>query len=200
MKPKSPEACDRTTAQAVAMNNNTPTSKPPRHDSGTCAVTWSVWGRQRLLTRAETAESVMFGIHEMESRGHYRAHAYVVMPDQVHLLLTLNGSRPLYDAIVATKAMATRQMRQRAPLRVGKVWHKGYYEHHAWATDDLRARARHLVSHPLRAGLVTRLVDYAWWFAEWAPPPFGRDGAAPVVRPAAETPSPSPSPAVQAAD
>lgn len=165
--------------EAVAMNDDTPMRHPPRHDTGVCAVTWSCWGRQRLLARVELAESVVFAIRDIEQRGHYRAHAWVVMPDQVHLLLSLNGTRSLYDAIVATKAIATRQMRLRGAIDFHKVWHKGYYEHRPWAGGDLRAQARHLVSHPLRAGLVERVIDYRWWFAEWAPPPFGPCGVEP---------------------
>ena len=187
--PNWPEAGQCGNRDDAAMNSDTPATHPQRHDTGICAVTWSVWGRQRLLTRPETAESVMFGIHELERRGHYRAHAFVVMPDQVHLLLTLNGTLSLYHAIVATKGFATRQMRMRGAINFNKVWHKGYYEHRPWSGNDLRAQARHLVSHPLRAGLVERIVDYPWWFAEWAAPPFGRDGLPPEVR--APTPPPS---------
>ena len=168
------------------MDTDTQASKPPRHDTGTCAVTWSVWGRQRLLTRADTAEPVLFAVRDMQQRGHYRAHACVVMPDQVHLLVTLTGTRTLYDAVVATKAIATRQMRMRAPMPFFKIWHKGYYEHRPWPSDDLRARARHLVAHPLRAGLVEKLVDYPWWFAEWAPAPFGAPSLEPATALASE--------------
>ena len=141
---------------------------------GPISVTWCTWGRRRFLTDVRVAEAVMDSIRDIEARGHCRAHAYVVMPDHVHCLLTLSGTRSLYDVVRALKAVATREARIREALRFGKVWQRGYFEHRIRHDEDLRAQARYIVANPLRAGLVERVIDYPWWFAEWAPPPFGR--------------------------
>jgi putative transposase len=141
---------------------------------GAVAVTWCTWERQRILVDDRVAVAVMHSIRDIVGRGHCQAHAYVVMPDHVHCLLTLSGTRSLYNVVRAFKAVATREARVRDALRFGKVWQRGYYEHRIRQDDDLRAQARYIVANPLRAGLVKRIVDYPWWFAEWAPPPFGR--------------------------
>ncbi len=145
---------------------------------GAVAVTWCTWGRQRILTDARIVNAVIHAIRDIETRGHCRIHAYVVMPDHVHCLLTLSGTRSLYDVVRAFKAVATREARIREALRFGKVWQRGYYEHRVRHDEDLCAQARYIVANPLRAGMVTRVVDYPWWFAEWAPPPFGRGNLA----------------------
>ena len=108
-----------------------------------------------------------------------RSHAFVIMPDHVHWLLSLTGERRLFDVVRATKAIASRTIRRIAPHLEGEVWQRGYYEHELRHECEIKAQARYIVANPLRAELVARITEYPWWFAEWAPHPFGTAAALP---------------------
>ena len=99
--------------------------------------------------------------------------AYVVMSDHAHWLVALTSDAPLALLVGATKAHASRRLRSEHAIRM-PVWQRGYYDHRIRHDEDLKQQARYLVANPIRAGLVSRLVEYPHWFAVWAPSPHGR--------------------------
>jgi REP element-mobilizing transposase RayT len=84
---------------------------------------------------------------------------YVVMPDHVHWLFVLGASN-LPAAVGRMKARVTQRMGE-------AVWQTGFFDRAVRREDDIRDMARYIVANPLRAGLVTRLGDYALWDAIW---------------------------------
>jgi len=111
-------------------------------------------------------------IEDQASAGHCNNHAWVVMPDHVHWLLSILEFRPLAQVVAGCKAISTRRFRT-AGLITTSPWQSGYYEHRLRDDEDLLAQARYLIANPLRAKLVSSLADYPWWFAQWASSPHG---------------------------
>jgi putative transposase len=64
-------------------------SIPTRSDGmGTYFVTSATFGRRRLFQVAVNAELFLETLQHCRRDGHYKLHAFVVMPDHIHLLLT----------------------------------------------------------------------------------------------------------------
>ena len=59
---------------------------------GTYFVTSAAFNRRRLFQVAATAELFLDRLQRYRKDGHYKLHAFVVMPDHMHLLLTPLGT------------------------------------------------------------------------------------------------------------
>jgi REP element-mobilizing transposase RayT len=116
---------------------------------------FSDWQCGRLLVQALVRES-------------FRAEtlAYVVMPDHLHWLMSLNDEVSLSLVMRSIKSVSSRQVNALLHRR-GKLWQSGFHDHALREEEDLVATARYVVANPLRAGLVKRVGNYPLWDAIW---------------------------------
>jgi putative transposase len=66
-------------------------AKVPLHSTFASAPVWiqvTGWGSRRLFQVAAKAELFLETLQHYRREGHYKLHAFVVMPDHIHLLLT----------------------------------------------------------------------------------------------------------------
>jgi putative transposase len=140
---------------------------------GTYAVTFCTQQRRPIFLQHAKAKCVLNIIKQSEEIGHCCLHAAVVMPDHVHMLITLRkigvGVGQVVSAIKNISARSIPSESKDAP----RLWQTGFYEHRLRSNEDLRKQARYIVANPLRAGLVESIAGYEFWYAKWAPPPFG---------------------------
>ena len=94
-----------------------------------------------------------------------RSHAWVLMPDHLHWLVSLER---------ATLASLMRTVKSRAAVAINRCvtsgefrWQPGYHDHALRHDENLVACARYLLMNPVRAGLVRRIWDYPHWDADW---------------------------------
>jgi putative transposase len=99
--------------------------------------------------------------------------AWVLMPAHWQGLITLGERDTLSTLIGRFKALTSRAVEDRHRVN-GWLWGRGFGDRVLGADEDPVAVARHVVGHPLRAGLVQRLGDYTYWNAAWLQP--GEDG------------------------
>ena len=95
--------------------------------------------------------------------------AWVLMPDHWHGLVTLGERDTLSTLVGRFKALTSRAVEDRHRVN-GWLWGRGFADKALAPEDDPVAVGRHLVANPLRAGLVQRLADYAYWNAAWLQP------------------------------
>jgi REP-associated tyrosine transposase len=86
--------------------------------------------------------------------------AYCLMPNHVHLIATPTRSEGLAAAVGATHLRYTRQVNQRERW-TGYLWH-GRFASFPMDETYLRARVRYVGLNPVRAGLVSRALDWPW--------------------------------------
>lgn len=91
--------------------------------------------------------------------------AWVVMPDHLHWLVTLEHGG-LARLVKRFKARSALLINQRRAQR-GRVWQPGYHDRAVRSDDNVRAMARYIVANPVRAKLVQRVADYPHWDAVW---------------------------------
>ena len=101
--------------------------------------------------------------HEM---GHVESLAFVIMPDHLHWLFSLSGSRSLSECIKNVKSYSARRVGEILGSS-GKVWQTGYYDRAIRQEEDLEGVARYIVANPLRAGIARSVREYALWDAKW---------------------------------
>jgi putative transposase len=88
-------------------------------------------------------------------------HAYCLMPDHCHLLLTGRTVQAnLSDMIRGFKGGAAKSLRQ---FGIFDAWQKGFYEHILRSGEDCASAMAYIFENPVRAGLAKDC--YAWPFS-----------------------------------
>jgi putative transposase len=92
--------------------------------------------------------------------------AWVLMPDHVHALVTLQGETSLSTVVNRAKGRLAFGF-NRATGRRGPLWKDGFHDRAVRTSEDVRAVARYIIANPLRAKLVKEVGEYPFWDAVW---------------------------------
>jgi len=113
------------------------------------------------LARPEIARLVVEALVEgQDTLDHYDLHAFVVMANHVHVLIT--PKVPIPKLLQRLKGSTARQANQMLGLTGRTFWQEERYDR--WVRDEKefqRIRA-YIEENPLQAGLVAAPEDYPW--------------------------------------
>jgi putative transposase len=121
-------------------------------------VTSETWGRRSLFRAAPWAKLFINTIYHYRDPG-CQLHAFVVMPDHFHLLITPKAA--LERAVQYIKGGFS----HRAKVELGsnmEVWQKGFSDHRVRDAADLDRHLNYIHSNPVRAGLCSRPDEYEY--------------------------------------
>jgi putative transposase len=133
------------------------TSRP-----GTFFVTTATYNRRRLFQVDRNAKLFLETLQHYRREGHYKLHAFVVMPDHIHLIFT--PSITLERAIGLIKGGFSRRLASKLP-----VWQRSFTDHRIRNEEDRDTRRAYLHQNPVRANLVASAELYPYSSA-YAPP------------------------------
>jgi putative transposase len=132
-------------------------SIPPRSDrTGTFFVTSSTFNRRRLFRVVANTELFLETLQQYRREGHYKLHAFVVMPDHIHLLLTPQGIT-IERAMGLIKGGFSHRIGSKLP-----VWQRGFTDHRVRDRSDFETRRNYIHQNPVRAGIVELLDSYPY--------------------------------------
>ncbi len=120
----------------------------------------AMWCGPAHLRQEPVARLVVAAIHKGVELGHYNLHAFVVMPNHVHVLLTprVPPSRLLKSLKGFTAREANRTLGQ-----TGKpFWQRESYDHWVRSQAEFQRILAYIENNPVKAGLVTQAWDYPW--------------------------------------
>ena len=129
-------------------------------------VTTTTTQRAPIFARFEHGRTLVNSMRLQEDQGHARSLAFVVMPDHLHWLLQLTGSRSLSTVVNAAKSRSSRCINASIGSR-RRLWQKGFHDRAIRRDEDLESIARYIIANPLRAGLVDSVARYPLWDAIW---------------------------------
>ena len=109
---------------------------------------------------------------------HYELHAFAVMPNHVHLLIT--PSTPLPGIMKSLKGYTAKRANEILGLTGQPFWQEESYDHLVRNGHECIRIQNYIEANPVRAGLVLEASDYRWSSAAGA---TGRSPADPEVRP-----------------
>ena len=128
------------------------------HNFGTYFVTANCASKRSVFQVAQAAE-LFFDVLQ-HNRQHYKLHAFVIMPNHFHLLLTPSGAA-LERCLQLIKGGFSRRYR----LELGglrDVWQKGFADHRVRDREDYDKHLRYIEQNPVAAGLVSSAELYPW--------------------------------------
>jgi len=119
------------------------TSRP-----GTFFVTSGTYNRRRLFQVTANAELLLETLQHYRAEGHYKLHAFVIMPDHLHLLLTPHET--LERAVGLIKGGFSHRLASKLP-----VWQRSFTDHRIRNAEDLEIRRNYIHQNPVRSNLVS---------------------------------------------
>ena len=112
-------------------------------------------GRNQLCKEG-VASALLTSVDSYEQLGHWYPWLFIVMPDHVHLIASINRARGLRRVIAAWKSYQAKQLEI--------IWQAGFFEHRLRTVDEFVAKAIYIRRNPVRKGLAT---DEASWPYLW---------------------------------
>ena len=114
------------------------------------------------LNSRAVAAALRAEILDIERAGYWTIRGAVIMPDHLHLLLTLRDRLPLGRAIARLKSKS-----KPALFVAGLKWQGNYYEHRLRDGDSRESVLLYLFLNPHRAGLVSLSENYSlFWLGD----------------------------------
>jgi len=104
------------------------------------------------LARPDIAEIVEAALLHFDAERYY-LHAWVVMPNHVHVAMELAPERSLGSVLHSWKSFSAQQI-NRAVGRTGPVWQRGAFVKPIRSEDALRQVTEYIHLNPVRAGLI----------------------------------------------
>jgi putative transposase len=141
-------------------------SRPLRTtSSGTFFITAITANRRRLFQVDRNAELFLATLQHYRREGHFRLHAFVLMPDHIHLLLS---TQDLPAAMKHIRGGFSYRLASRTD-----VWQRGYADHVVLSRDDFETRRAYIHQNPVRAHLAAHPENFPYSSAfHPAPPPL----------------------------
>jgi REP element-mobilizing transposase RayT len=97
---------------------------------------------------------------------HFLLHAFVVMPNHVHLLATPCVSLP--KLMRSLKGITAKRANAMLGLTGSSFWQEESYDHVVRNEREFQRVMRYIEENPVRAGIVKEAGEYRWSSAEWA--------------------------------
>ena len=123
---------------------------------GTFFITTITYNRRRLFQVARNANLFLETLQHYRSEGAYKLHAFVVMPDHAHLLLTPQN-RTISQVMNRIKGGFSRRLASNFP-----IWQRGFADHLVLTRAEFESRRAYIHQNPVRAHLVERADLYRW--------------------------------------
>ena len=119
------------------------------------------------LRQPAIADMVVEAIrYNAEILEHYALHAFVVMPNHVHLLAT--PSVPLPKLTKSLKGITAKRANVMLALTGSSFWQEESYDHTVRDETEFERIRNYIEENPVRAALVKEASEYRWSSAGWA--------------------------------
>ena len=130
-------------------------------------VTTVTHQRQPIFTDFYNARFVINSLKYVDQACQVESLCYVIMPDHLHWLFSLQDYRSLQQVVSNVKRRSAYRINQHNDQSGSAVWQPGFHDYALRDEEEIKDVARYIVANPLRAGLVEKIGDYPFWDAVW---------------------------------
>jgi putative transposase len=120
-------------------------------------VTTNTAGRRRLFQVEANAELLLSLLKEDRARGRYELHAYVIMPDHIHLILTPAPEVSLEKAMQFIKGGFSFRLKSKT-----KVWQESFAWERMKDGCDYWSHCDYIHANPVRRRMCERAEEFVY--------------------------------------
>ena len=121
-----------------------------RQKLSTYAITILTYQRRSHFQRTANADLFIATLFRYRDQGKFALHAFAIMPDHVHVLITPAIDQSTSRCIQLIKGGYSHAVREQSP---GEIWHSGYHEHRIRDENDFAAQKQYIANNPSRKHL-----------------------------------------------
>ncbi|MGH9396555.1 MAG: REP-associated tyrosine transposase [Terriglobia bacterium] len=136
---------------------------PKRHTAtpGTYFITSRTWESRALFVKTTACDIFVRSLLLYRDQGAYRLHAFVIMPDHFHVLLTPGNETTLERSVQYIKGGSARRFGEQFGSRF-PMWQRGYSDHRIRDAEDFQDHVRYIDYNPVKRGLASASAEYVW--------------------------------------
>lgn len=137
--------------------------KPTRalNPHGAYFVSFSTWHRRRLFVVESYVRLFLKTLYGYRRQGRFELHAFVVMPEHVHLLLTPAPGVTLERSIQLIKGGYSHALGVELG-RKSEVWQRGFTDHRIRDAADCDMHRSYIHDNPVKRGIVSEASEYRY--------------------------------------
>lgn len=135
-----------------------PTREHATNAGHTYMITSQTWGRRDLFSKEPWARLLIDTIYHYRVAA-YSLHAFVVMPDHIHILLSPKTS--LEKAAQFIKGGFSYRAKKELGSNM-EVWQKGFSDHRIRDLSDYEGHVVYIHENPVRRGLCERASEFPY--------------------------------------
>ena len=128
---------------------------------GTYFITFRTWNYRRLFQVENNARLLLKTLFHYRREGRYLLHAFVVMPDHVHLLLTPTQDVTLERCVQLVKGSYSHELGTLIG-RNSEIWQRGFTDHRIRDARDFVHHQNYIHQNPVVARLVSNPSEYRY--------------------------------------
>jgi putative transposase len=119
--------------------------------------------RRRIFQVSTNAELLQKTILDYRAQNRFLLHAFVIMPDHFHAILTPAPDVSLEKAMQFIKGGFSFRLKSKLD-----VWERGFNESQILSAEKFRSVARYIEENPVRRGLAPTPEEFPYSSAAWA--------------------------------
>jgi REP-associated tyrosine transposase len=118
---------------------------------------------RRLLQSERNASLLIEVLRSLVAERAFELHDFVIMPDHVHLLLTVHDGMTVEKAMQLVKGRFSFRLRKEFGA-AGEVWQRGFSEVQVMHRESFEAHRNYIAQNPVKAGIVDSPEKYPFCF------------------------------------
>lgn len=128
---------------------------------------------QRLLQSERNAMLLIDVLRSKMAERKFIVHDFVVMPDHLHLLITVRGDMTIEKAMQLIKGGFSFRLKREFQF-LGEVWQRGFSEMRADDEERFLGYREYIAQNPVKAGLAASPGEYPYCYSYLARKKSGR--------------------------
>jgi len=118
----------------------------------------------RLLLQTERNAGLLIEVlRSLVAERAFELHDFVIMPDHVHVLLTVDDAMTVEKAMQLIKGRFSFRLKKEFGVQ-GEVWQRGFSEVQVMNRDNFDTHRRYIAENPVKAGLVDSAEIYPFCY------------------------------------
>ncbi len=118
---------------------------------------------KRLLQSERNAGLLIDVLRSLVAERKFELHDFVIMPDHVHLLLTVDDDMTIEKAMQLIKGRFSHRLSHEFGYK-GEVWQRGFTEVQVMNRENFETHREYIAENPVKAGLAASADEFPFCF------------------------------------